>query len=441
MFDYINTYSVFSYTSNFLVEFGNERNYSSQYKGVSLVKQSGKHQAHISVKNHMYLLGSYMLAADAAWVVDTCVDKLGLPSNSFNFTSQAEYKAARKKEADERGLNLTRLETKEVATIVNNVIAAAGDFTPTTHSSLYKGVGLEKKDEKYHARICLKKKFRLGTYELASDAAWAYDECCRQLGLSPVNFACKPDYTNARKIALKERDLIVPFSKVQAYIASKVSYVVSNIETKDLPFVRPNNGLGDMWSCSKCTYLNANDVFKCQVCLSWRKIKSPKKSASSITKKRKLDHVAASDGDLIKSVHEGNVVSKELPPILSKNEYKPLFEVNDHVYAPWYSSGKSRAEQAWYPGVVKSYTTVKNGEYGPIRRYDIRFDDGDELDNIEDYCVFSRKDYLLSGKKDWIGVENIFDSRSKDPWAKKVGWYEVTIGESVSSRHFCVGHV
>ena len=65
----------------------------------------------------MYLLGSYMLAADAAWVVDTCVDKLGLPSNSFNFTSQAEYKAARKKEADEKGLNLTRLEAKEVATI------------------------------------------------------------------------------------------------------------------------------------------------------------------------------------------------------------------------------------------------------------------------------------------------------------------------------------
>ena len=142
---------------------------------------------------------------------------------------------------------------------------------------------------------------------------------------------------------------------------------------------------------------------ECSTCLRWKEGKMPTKSTveSSVT----------------------------LPPILSKNEYKPLFEVNEPVYAPWFSSGQSRAEQTWYPGIIKSYTTVKNGAYGPIRRYDIRFDDGDELEDIEDYCIFSREDYLLTAKKDWIGVENRTDNRSSDPWAKLVGWYVATIGE------------
>ena len=158
------------------------------------------------------------------------------------------------------------------------------------------------------------------------------------------------------------------------------------------------------WTCDKCNRANIKSRTKCSRCLNWKCEKTPTKSSTDS--------------------------AQELPPILSKNEYKPLFEVNDHVYAPWCSSGKSKAEQSWYPGKVKSYTTLKNGEYGPIRRYDIRFDDGDELDDIEDYCIFSREDYLLSEKKDWIGVENVFDGKSKDPWARKVGWYEVTIGES-----------
>ena len=169
------------------------------------------------------------------------------------------------------------------------------------------------------------------------------------------------------------------------------------------------------WTCDKCNRANIKSRTKCSRCLKWKCEKTPTKSSTDS--------------------------AKELPPILSKNEYKPLFEVNDHVYAPWCSSDKSKAEQSWYPGKVKTYTTLKNGEYGPIRRYDILFDDGDELDNIEDYCVFSREDYLLSEKKDWIGVVNILDESSTDPWAKKVGWYEVNIGESASSIHNKFSHV
>jgi hypothetical protein len=123
----------------------------------------------------------------------------------------------------------------------------------------------------------------------------------------------------------------------------------------------------------------------------------------------------------------------KLPPVLSKNEYKPLFEKGEPVYAPWWPSGKSNSERTWHPGVIKDYVTLKNGPYGPVRRYNILFDDGDELDDIEDYCIFSKEDYLLSGKQEWIGVANKLDKTSVDMWAKVVGWYEVSIGELLFS--------
>lgn len=51
---------------------------------------------------------------------------------------------------------------------------------------------------------------------------------------------------------------------------------------------------------------------------------------------------------------------------------KPLFEVNDRVFAPFKDSGQ------WFPGVVTNYTTVRKSEFGPVRVYDVRFDDGDK---------------------------------------------------------------
>ena len=56
-----------------------------------------------------------------------------------------------------------------------------------------------------------------------------------------------------------------------------------------------------------------------------------------------------------------------------------------------------------------------------------RFDDGDELDGIEDCYVFNKEDYLLTMRcsdrlSNWIGVKNVVDEKSKDSWAKLVGW-------------------
>jgi hypothetical protein len=59
------------------------------------------------------------------------------------------------------------------------------------------------------------------------------------------------------------------------------------------------------------------------------------------------------------------------------------------------------------------------------------YDDGDELDNLEDYYVFSRADYELTMKFEemgwgYIGVRRRLDTTSSDKWASIVGWYEIT---------------
>lgn len=52
------------------------------------------------------------------------------------------------------------------------------------------------------------------------------------------------------------------------------------------------------------------------------------------------------------------------------------------------------------------------------------------MNDVEDYFIFSREDYLLSGRSDkWIGVEIKKDHNSDDLWAKYVDWYEANIGE------------
>jgi hypothetical protein len=109
------------------------------------------------------------------------------------------------------------------------------------------------------------------------------------------------------------------------------------------------------------------------------------------------------------------------------------------VYAPWWQDREQNTQQYWYPGVIINYKTVQDdGEYGPVRHYSVRFDeDNDEVHSIEDACVFSREDYLLStsltdekdGRTGWIGVKNVVDENSNDLWARVVGWYEASIGK------------
>lgn len=87
-------------------------------------------------------------------------------------------------------------------------------------SSKYKGISFNKVKGKYYA---CKKKCNLGSYFLESDAAWSVDEYSRQLGLSKVNFTNSSYYHKARKKEMEERELELPLSEVEAYMAGKLN--------------------------------------------------------------------------------------------------------------------------------------------------------------------------------------------------------------------------
>ena len=73
---------------------------------------------------------------------------------------------------------------------------------------------------------------------------------------------------------------------------------------------------------------------------------------------------------------------------------KPLFDVDDEVYACWWQDAEDRKKNvgsSWFPGTVQNYTEVKaDGPFGPTRMYDIHFEDGDELDDLEQQYVWSK---------------------------------------------------
>jgi len=119
-------------------------------------------------------------------------------------------------------------------------------------------------------------------------------------------------------------------------------------------------------------------------------------------------------------------------PIKKTSNLKPLFNIGNKVTAAWWhpklDPNQEGDPKGWYPGTIVSYKNIGTSEYGPTRTYHIRYDDGDELENIQDYWVFSRKDYTLSMRSQPnIGVKKRRDKQS-DMWAKKVGWYEINVG-------------
>eukprot|EP00984_Skeletonema_dohrnii_P005955 scaffold2112_cov85-Skeletonema_dohrnii-CCMP3373.AAC.4 len=105
---------------------------------------------------------------------------------------------------------------------------------------------------------------------------------------------------------------------------------------------------------------------------------------------------------------------------------KPLFNEGDEV------SALREEDSKWYPGKVVSYEEVDSkSRYGTTRKYQIKFDDGDE-GIVEDYNVFRREDCVLRHEREeieWKGVKNVRDEESSDGWAKKNGWYAVTTVE------------
>src|SRR6056300_505505 len=61
-----------------------------------------------------------------------------------------------------------------------------------------------------------------------------------------------------------------------------------------------------------------------------------------------------------------------------------------YVVAAWWDDEDREGESQWFLGKIMSYKTIdSNGMYGTMRLYDVEFDDGDMLNDLEDYWVFS----------------------------------------------------
>jgi len=118
-------------------------------------------------------------------------------------------------------------------------------------------------------------------------------------------------------------------------------------------------------------------------------------------------------------------------PVTEQSNLKPLFSVGDEVFAAWWDPQfdvNRQGKTSWYPGSVISYEHVSTSHYGPSRLYHVQYDDGDMLDKLEDYWLFSKTDYQLTMKRQQpIGVRKKLDKKSIDKWANTIGWYEVTV--------------
>ena len=82
--------------------------YSSNYKGVSLCKQSGKYEAYLHLKKKRGLC-SYILPTDVPLAVDLFSEKLG-SSSPVTFACKKVYNMERNKELTQRQIDVLYME-------------------------------------------------------------------------------------------------------------------------------------------------------------------------------------------------------------------------------------------------------------------------------------------------------------------------------------------
>lgn len=119
-------------------------------------------------------------------------------------------------------------------------------------------------------------------------------------------------------------------------------------------------------------------------------------------------------------------------PEESTTQYiKPIIKKGEKIYAVW--SGPDGKGQVWYPGRTwDSNEKPSSEEYGPIRKYDIVFDDGDMEPDVDEIWVSKKSEYEVSIAKPedtWIGVTNVRFEYSNDDYARLIGWYKTTVGD------------
>ena len=115
-----------------------------------------------------------------------------------------------------------------------------------------------------------------------------------------------------------------------------------------------------------------------------------------------------------------------------RKSLKPILEIGDSVVVVSCPSSDSNLCQTGYSATVKDRTKVRNkGQYGDVWQYDVITGDGGVIHNLEESCVFPKRDHVLSSlkkdAKDWIGVKRVRDADSIDLWARDVGWYAALV--------------
>jgi hypothetical protein len=102
---------------------------------------------------------------------------------------------------------------------------------------------------------------------------------------------------------------------------------------------------------------------------------------------------------------------------------------DDEVYAAWWKNKKQKSP-VFYPGRVLSVKSLKGSDDSCSRVYDVRFDDGDKLYDIEESFVIPKNEYLNNSLKH---VYSIGDSVYSAWWPAKnrskiaPSWYPGTI--------------
>eukprot|EP00985_Skeletonema_marinoi_P016373 scaffold8784_cov144-Skeletonema_marinoi.AAC.5 len=124
---------------------------------------------------------------------------------------------------------------------------------------------------------------------------------------------------------------------------------------------------------------------------------------------------------------------------ITPRHLKPALQKGDKVWAAWWDDYALMNTKGapWYEGTVHAVREVDRFEdsraskYGPVRLYDIHYDDGDELTGVLDVFVFPEKDYHLNKIKDmqWKGVRAKVSKFSRDRYAREVGFYAITTSD------------
>jgi len=182
-------------------------------------------------------VGYYKLAADAARAYDEAARVF---NKVLNFKSEMEYLTERENEMEEMGSYVDIQEAKDMWTksaelFRERLVNPKAKFE--RKKCKFIGVfiiGYESKIP-YRPRLRYKdKSFSMGCYQLAADAARAYDEMAKLLKKEKLNFENEDDYITAREREMKEVGFRVELKEVQENWPAKLEKMREELQNHEV---------------------------------------------------------------------------------------------------------------------------------------------------------------------------------------------------------------